>query len=460
MTAPNSSAAMAAYPKTGMPCSGGSHASAAPAANSAAPLIDPRMALPPLRASPPLSACAGDWREAARAGLAAPKPDTTVPMTRKATSIEGAGASSRALRMQLSVAEIAAQEPQRRLRERYAEDEADDRARQSDEGALAEQRRLDLAGRCAERAHQAQRGAPAQHGQRLRGEHQKRARQQGHQRQHVEIDAIGAGHREGAIALDLRRDGHGSRRRGGSSGGCGKPAADVPAVEAQIDAVQPADVLKRPLRRADIHDPEFLAVGAFGQHARPPAGAALRCRPRPSASHRPSVRDFAPRWRSTGWRPAQTNRRAFVSRSPISAGCRAAARNGSRPRIFRGSRCPGIAASSSSTGLATRTSGSRASSANSSSGKPSRGPAHHHIGLADQPLGRQREVDQSGRVDQIDGRTQRDPEGDGEHRDREPQRLLAQLGSDQDAPHGPSAGKIGRAHQPLARGASPCASST
>ena len=60
--------------------------------------------------------------------------------------------------------------------------------------------------------------------------------------------------------------------------------------------------------------------------------------------------------------------------SPISAGCRAAALNGSRPSTLRVSRCAGSATSSSSTGLARRTSGSRASVMKSSSAKPSRGP--------------------------------------------------------------------------------------
>ena len=86
--------------------------------------------------------------------------------------------------------------------------------------------------------------------------------------------------------------------------------------------------------------------------------------------------------------------------------------------------------------------------------------ADHHIGLPDEPLRRQREVDQCRGVDQIDGRAERHTEGDGEHGDREPQRLLAYLRSQQNAPHGPPAGRTSRRHQPpVASGASPRASS-
>ena len=66
--------------------------------------------------------------------------------------------------------------------------------------------------------------------------------------------------------------------------------------------------------------------------------------------------------------------RIFGPRSPTSAGCRVPARNGSRPRIFSGSRRPPTAASSSSSGLASATPGVRTSTGSSVSAKPSRPP--------------------------------------------------------------------------------------
>ena len=61
-------------------------------------------------------------------------------------------------------------------------------------------------------------------------------------------------------------------------------------------------------------------------------------------------------------------------RSPMRAGCNAAAWNGSRPSTLRVPLRPASATSSSSTGLKALTEGLRAKSTNTCSAKPSRGP--------------------------------------------------------------------------------------
>ncbi len=85
--------------------------------------------------------------------------------------------------------------------------------------------------------------------------------------------------------------------------------------------------------------------------------------------------------------------------------------------------------------------------------------AHHDVGFAHEALGRQAELVQSGRVDQIHRGAERDPERDGEHRDRQARRLLAQLRQQQDAPDRERPAGLRRAIQTAGtKGLSPCTS--
>ena len=91
----------------------------------------------------------------------------------------------------------------------------------------------------------------------------------GHQRQHVQIHAIGTGHADRSIAFDLRRDGENARRQ--SFPKIAPQCFHVRArSQAHVDAIQAADRIECPLRRGDIHQPQRLRVRRFRQDAKHP----------------------------------------------------------------------------------------------------------------------------------------------------------------------------------------------
>ena len=123
-----------------------------------------------------------------------------------------------------------------RLREGIPGSEAERRADRADEQPLAEQRRDQRPPRHAERAQQRELGAPPHDRERLRREHEQPAGEERHQREHVQVHAIGA--RDAGAALDVglrpldlhaggqlaRRGARAARRRrrrGARAGRCG-----------------------------------------------------------------------------------------------------------------------------------------------------------------------------------------------------------------------------------------------
>ncbi len=155
--------------------------------------------------------------------------------------------------------------------------------------------------------------------------------------------------------------------------------------QAQIDAIQAAELLERPLRRGNVHDSQRLRISTLGENA----GDVQRLR---RAADDDLQRITALQMQLLGSAIAQENGIRLeqiedaAAMSPMRDGCSAAARNGSSPSTLSVSRRPGRATSSSRTGLATLTAGSRASFGEQLLGEALARPADHDVGLAHQAL--------------------------------------------------------------------------
>ena len=97
-------------------------------------------------------------------------------------------------------------------------------------------------------------------------ENQERPGPQCDQRQHVEIDSIGARHGAGTVAFGLW--GYGEHAGGQVFPEGPAKRVDIAArLQAQVDAVEAADVIEHPLRRGDVHQSQRLGISRFLQYS-------------------------------------------------------------------------------------------------------------------------------------------------------------------------------------------------
>ncbi len=343
------------------------------------------------------------------------------------------GAHGRAHRAQLAVAEISGEEAQDGSGNAQTENDAEQRAGDAECGALADERALQLAARHPERPQQCERSASAQHRQRLRREDQERAGPQRDQRQHIQIDPIGARHGDGTVALDLRRHGHDAR--GQASRESAAKGLDVDALaEAQIDAIQPANLIERPLRRGNVHQPERLRIGSLRQNAEHAqrlgraadddlqriAGAQLQLLCRAAAEiqgvrlqqREDAAADVADERRLQRGRAERVEPQHFERVAPAGQG---------DVEFQHGTR--------DTHGGITRQQREQLL------GKAFARTAHHHVRLAHQALRGQAKFVERGVIHQVHGCAQGHAESDGEHGDQEARRLFAHLRQQQHAPN-------------------------
>ena len=362
--------------------------------------------------------------------------------------------------MQLGVAEIAVQQSQQARGAREREPDARGRAGESEQGAFAEEGELELAPRDAERAQQAEGSAPPQGRQRLRREHEERARPQRDQRQHVQIDAVRARDRRGAVALGLRRDGERPRRQMAIERAA-EDSASTPGLQREVDAIQAPELAEQPLRRGDVHDAERLGVSALGQnvddaqisraiahdHAQSIAGVQVELGGRAIAQHDRVRREQIER---ASFDVADEGRLQSRGGEGIETQDleRVAARRQGHFELEHGARDAHGRILRELLVQALRESVART--------------PYHDVRIAHQALRRQPELVERGGVDEIHRGAERDPESDREHGDCEPAGLLAQLRQQQHPPEGErAAGTRGaRNHATRLKGERPAASST
>ena len=161
-----------------------------------------------------------------------------------------------------AAAEVAAEHAQRGGRERRAEQQAEQGTERTVQRRLGEQQPLDLAARQAEDAQESELRAPRRHALRLQRVHQERAGEQRHEREHVEVDAVGARQvrhaRAGFVgALDEHAGGQLPRR--------GERARVRRAAQLQVDAREPAEAVEPPLCETEIHRRGEAAGTSAGQ---------------------------------------------------------------------------------------------------------------------------------------------------------------------------------------------------
>ena len=130
------------------------------------------------------------------------------------------------------------------------------------------------------------------------------------------------------------------------------------------------------------------------------------------------------------------------STSPMSTGCSVAATNGSRPSTLRVSAVRGQRRFELEHGTRRAHGGIPRELAVQALGKSVARPADHDVGIAHQALGRQAELVECRRVDEIDRGRESHPEGDRQHRDREP--AAAARAVARAAAYGPGGARRGR----------------
>ena len=260
---------------------------------------------------------------------------------------------------EVAAAEVAAEEPQGDRCERGTEGEAEHAADGAEQRRLGEDEAEPLPRRQAEDGEQRERLDALRDREGEDREDQERAGEHRHQREHGEVDAVGARDVRDPVARFARRGGaHAGRQlqRGQRRGAVGARR------EANVDPAQLADVAERDLRAGDVDDER-----AAGRRA--PTVPAMRSVRRPAAVCSTSVVAAPPRRRSAAAlrktaSGSSTDRRCSPDRGRgSSAGATCATTSASRPRRRIGTRAPAASkakVSASTTGLATATPGAAA----------------------------------------------------------------------------------------------------
>ena len=297
---------------------------------------------------PERSATAGDTDAASRAGATEPPIDASTPRTKKTSAIEHRHGERWRQPAEVAGAEIRAERGQAGARRDDAEHDAERRPGDTDDRAAEQGRGELLAHRQAHRVQKRDLApAPGDH-QHLRGVDEKRAGEQGDQRERRQVRAIGTRQAQRVVARlprcqeprPGRQDG-GNRAARGRQGRCPARAAGrcdprgraarSAAAPPRCRACRSADERRRP---AGGQPPAGLASRVRpGRGARRPSQAPVLRPPRGSA--RPSLRRAS---RSCAPRSRPAVRAAPAARGPGTGRCRAAAACGRDPADVRGHR--------------------------------------------------------------------------------------------------------------------------
>ena len=184
---------------------------------------------------------------------------------------------------EVAAAEVAAEQAQGHRGERGAEGQAENAAGQAEQRRLAEDEREPAARRQAEHAEQGELLLPLGDREREDREHQERAGEHRHQREHGEVDAIGAG--------DVGEPLHRLARRGGAHAGRQDELADHPFAigagrQPQVDPRQLAEQAERDLGAGDVHHRQRRAAGGDAAGEAQPGAAAGRLQRDPAFARR------------------------------------------------------------------------------------------------------------------------------------------------------------------------------
>ena len=148
---------------------------------------------------------------------------------------------------------------------RMAERDSGERPHGADDGGFGEEHRNQLPPRHAQDAKQRELRAPAHHGESLRRKNEQPAGEERHQRQHVEVDAVGARQRAASLDVGVRPLDESARRHLGAQA-LGQALRVGPRAQPQVDAVQKARALEDHLCRTDVDDRKSLTAG-LAQHS-------------------------------------------------------------------------------------------------------------------------------------------------------------------------------------------------
>ncbi|MNV18235.1 hypothetical protein D3C71_1090560 [compost metagenome] len=167
----------------------------------------------------------------------------------------------------VATAQVAPQQAQRGSGQGRAQGDAGGAAHQAQHGGFGQHQRQALARCGAQHGQQRKLRRTLRHAERQHREHQKCAREQGHQRQHREVHAVGARQIADALRRVARLRKHHLRRPAGQRAHGLLPRAAVCArLQLQVNAAELAHAAKQILRSADIHHRQGCAPG--GHRAR------------------------------------------------------------------------------------------------------------------------------------------------------------------------------------------------
>ena len=270
------------------------------------------------------------------------------PRTKKTSAVEHRHGERRRQPAEVAGAEIRPERGQARARRDDAEHDAERRAGDTDDRAAEQGRGELLAHRQAHRVQKRDLApAPRDH-QHLRRVDEKRAGEQGDQRERRQVRAIGTRQTQRVVARLARRQ---EPRPGGRTAAIASRAAagSLPGTSRRSMRSSAAEPREALLRLGDVEHADLLTKGAGRQQASHPQAlrlesdldaelVALRERPAlrpPRGSARPNLRR-ASRSRAPRSRPAA--RAAPAARGPGTGRCRAAAACGRDPADVRGHR--------------------------------------------------------------------------------------------------------------------------
>ena len=148
---------------------------------------------------------------------------------------------------------------------RMAESDSGERPDRADDGGLGEEHRNQRAPRHTQNTKQRELRAPAHHGESLRRKNQQPAGKERHQRQHVEVDAVGSRQRAASPDVGVRPHDESARRHLGAQA-LGEALRVGPRAQPQVDPVQKTRAQEDRLRRADVDDRKSLPA-SLAQHS-------------------------------------------------------------------------------------------------------------------------------------------------------------------------------------------------
>ena len=268
ISVPISSNAIAAYPNSGNPATGGNAVAAAPSAATATPgatgaqsrvgaLLVARFQCLRGRGTRGLERgheAAGHGRRDAESEEEAERERLERQRGHDAAEVAGS--------------EVRARPSARRARERESEHQPERASRDTDQRPLGDDQRREPPARDAQHPQQRELRAPADDRMRLRREHEQATREEGDECEHVEIDPVRPGQARARREAGLRAK-HGKSRRQRRAQSLGECRGVDAWLQAEVDPTQDAQAIERGLGTGDVHHREALVAGSgkLARHA-------------------------------------------------------------------------------------------------------------------------------------------------------------------------------------------------